>query len=115
MKKIFNTQNPEHFTKIYTDKDVNDLLVTLKDDVICYDTWRKVLVEKKTKRGEVKQFKKMKILREETPREIFIASFKNEIIEFREHVLRINTQYLQQRFLKENLKKRSRCCPYGFR
>ena len=101
---VFCTQNPESFIKSHSDKDIETKLETIKEKLVSYDTWRKVLVDKKMKNGDTKQIRKMKIIHEQSPLKEFISSFKREIEEFREHVSRVNAQYSAQHFLKENLK-----------
>ena len=102
--KIFETENPDVFIKSKSDEDIEKQLTTIKDTTVSYSVWRKVFVEKKLKNGQTKQIRKMKVIEEKSSRAEFISSFKNEIKSFQQHVRRVNTQYSQQRFLKEHLK-----------
>ena len=102
--KIFETENPDVFIKSKSDEDNEKQLTTIKDTTVSYSVWSKVFVEKKLKNGQTKQIRKMKVIEEKSSRAEFISSFKNEIKSFQQHVRRVNTQYSQQRFLKENLK-----------
>ena len=70
-----------------------------------YEIWKKVKVpnEKTTKPSEKSIEMRMGLVVEEQTKEDFLESFISQIKEFREHVLRISTQYKQLRFLKDSL------------
>ena len=99
--KIVDTQNPDVFVKQNTDADVDAVIRKITEtgeDKIVYDIWKKVKVQ--TGNG-VKE--KMKLVREEENKDVFLEIFKNEVAEFRAHVNRIKNQYTQLRQLKDNL------------
>ena len=62
---------------------------------MAYDIWEKVKVQ--TGNGAKE---KMKLVREEENKDVFVEIFKNEVAEFRAHVNRIKNQYTQLRQLK---------------
>ena len=99
--KIVDTQNPDVFVKQNTDADVDALIRKITEtgeDKIVYDILKKVKVQ--TGNG-VKE--KMKLVREEENKDVFVEIFKNEVAEFRAYVNRIKNQYTQLRQLKDHL------------
>ena len=99
--KIVDTQNPDVFVKQNTDADVDAVIRKITEtgeDKIVYDIWKKVKVQT----GNVVK-EKMKLVREEENKALFVKIFKNEVAEFRAHVNRIKNQYTQLRQLKDNL------------
>ena len=88
--KIVDTQNPDVFVKQNTDAGVDAVIRKITEtgeDKIVYDIWKKVKVQ--TGNG-VKE--KMKLVREEENKDVFVEIFKNEVPEFRAHVNRIKNQ-----------------------
>ena len=96
--KIVVTQNPDVFVKQNTNAAVDAVIRKITEtgeDKIAYDMWKKVKVQ--TGNG-VKE--KMKLVREEENKDVFVEIFKNEVAEFRAHVNRIKNQYTQLNLIK---------------
>ena len=99
--KIVDTQNSDVFVKQNTDADVDAVIPKITEtgeDKRVYDIWKKVKVQ--TGNG-VKE--KMKLVREEENKDVFVEIFKNEVAEFRAHVNCIKNQCTQLRQLKDHL------------
>ena len=75
--KIVDTQNPNVLLKNNTDADVDVVIRKIKEtgeDKIAYDIWKKVKVQTG---NSVKE--KMKSVREEENKDVFVEIVKNEV------------------------------------
>lgn len=95
--------NPDTFIKQTSDDDIKKILQNCKVKKYEYEEWQKVDVQVKTKSGEEKTKKKMKVLRKSKCKADFDEYFLKEATMFREHAKRIKNQYVVQKSLKENL------------
>ncbi|KAI8479207.1 hypothetical protein Bbelb_430710 [Branchiostoma belcheri] len=89
-------KNPDNFVHAFPDAEkVDAVLAKLpQGGMVKYEEWKRVEVEGK---------KKMKIVTSEVETSAFCAKFKEEVPQFRQHVVRANEQYSQLKTLKENL------------
>ena len=60
---------------------------------VAYDEWKKVPIVIKSKNGESKECKCMKVVKEVKNKGDFQDYFINEAIKFREHAERVSSQY----------------------
>ncbi|KAI8498685.1 hypothetical protein Bbelb_238870 [Branchiostoma belcheri] len=88
--------SPDNFVHAFPDAEkVDAVLAKLpQGGMVKYEEWKRVEVEGK---------KKMKIVTSEVETSAFCAKFKEEVPQFRQHVVRANEQYSQLKTLKENL------------
>ena len=112
--QVTGLTNPDSFIKVHGDEQISALLRKIQDRTVKYEIWKKVklLNEMTTKPSEESIKMRMRLVVEEQTKEDFLESFISQIKEFREHVLRISTQYKHFRFLKDSL---SADCANGFR
>ncbi|XP_078659979.1 LOW QUALITY PROTEIN: uncharacterized protein LOC144904722 [Branchiostoma floridae x Branchiostoma belcheri] len=87
--------SPDNFVHAFPDAEkVDAVLAKLpQGGMVKYEEWKRVEVEGK----------KMKIVTSEVETSAFCAKFKEEVPQFRQHVVRANEQYSQLKTLKENL------------
>ena len=95
--------NPDTFIKHFDSDDIQKLLYGCKVTTYDYEKWQKVEITVKTRSGEEKTKKKMKVVRKTRTKTDFEQYFQKQIVAFSEHVKRIRNQYIVQRDLKENL------------
>ena len=95
--------NLDKFIKHFDSDDIQKLFDGCKVTTYDYEEWQKVEVRVKTRSGEEKSKKKMKVVRKTRKKTDLEQYFQKQIVAFREHVKRIRNQYIVQRDLKENL------------
>ena len=81
---------------------------------VAYEEWKKVPIVIKSKNGESKVCKRMKVVKEVKNKGDFQYYFINEAIKFREHAERVSSQYQAQRNLKESLPSNHVCIRMDF-
>lgn len=62
------------------------------DQRVAYEVWRKSEVGVKTRTGEMRVIKKMKLTQKEKEQTVFVCFFLKEIDEFRNYVFRVTSQ-----------------------
>ena len=96
--------HPDVFRKTFqTQEDITNIFKKCDVKQFSYEQWKKVPVTIKSKSGEEKVIQKMKLVQQTKSKEEFVELFSTDLIKFRTHAIRIKTQYLAQRTLKENL------------
>lgn len=98
LKSIKQHGSPNVFLQRNTDEQIKDILLNLPNDVIRFSEWRNEEIK-----FEGKTLKKMRLQQHELPKSEFIMKFTAEFAELRQHVRRINSQYIQLATLRENL------------
>lgn len=89
------TTNPDQFIKDVERGDEEKGLATITSSNIKYDEWKRVPQDD----GK----KQMMIVTSEVTKIEFQNFLKREILQFREHIERVNKQWLEVRKLKDNL------------
>ena len=84
-------------------EDINKIFESCNVTEYKYEEWRKVPITIKTKAGEEKLIKKMKIVKQAKTKTDFEQYFRDQIVKFRDHTHRIKCQFNAQRLLKSNL------------
>ena len=103
--QVTGLTNPDSVIKADDDEQISTLSRKIQDKTVKYEGLKKAKVpnEKTTKPSEESIKMRMRLVVEEQTKEDFLESFISQIKEFREHVLRISTQYKQLRFLKDSV------------
>jgi len=96
--------HPDVFIKSFkTEDEILNILNECSNKEFSYEEWKKVPIEIKSRSGEVKTIKKVKIVQQTKNKTEFIKLFLNDVTKFRGHAERIKNQYSAQKTLKESL------------
>ena len=106
--KVVNTKNADSVIKQHTDSEILEKIANVDGDVVTYKQWKRCEIPDKPGK------QKMKIVTKEKPKAEFVALMADALKKFREHVDRVQTQFLEIRNLKMILPENHVICQMDY-